>query len=350
MCSSCGKEAPAAKGKGPKKGKKKKDIQWICCDSCQNWFHTVCVKISDVLLPEVGNFWYFCVNCSTLGTLIAKAQQQPASLHADADIQSAVKKIDEITAEISKLKTELDESKKSSKKLLDRMRSHLAEIERRDERNATDNELISNIHKKIETIESGAKLANACSWSVNNCRIAINKIPFQQGECVRNLVDNLLFFLGLEDAVPRISSCFRLPVKASKWNDRSLSPTIIVVFDSRETKEAVLRRYFERYKEVKLSILQSKLPLEYRFTMNEVLSIQSFRLRNLALRLKQKKLIDSVFIRNDSIAIRLPHQKTYIPVQDPEHLLQLTQTNNDPDETADFYDAVSTNTSSASRL
>lgn len=174
-----------------------------------------------VFLCELQYAW------DTLGTWdIAKVQHQPASLHADADIQSAVKKFDEITAEISKLKTELDESKKSSKKLLDRMRSHLAEIERRDERNATDNELISNIHKKIETIESGAKLADACSWSVNNCRIAINKIPFQQSDCVRNLVDNLLFFLGLEDAVPRISSCFRLPVKASKWHSaRCLQPS-----------------------------------------------------------------------------------------------------------------------------
>lgn len=352
ICTACGKDAPVLtiKAKGSKKAKKDKQIHWICCDNCLNWFHTTCVRVNDALLPDISKFWYFCVKCAAIGLLIAKAPHQTTATDTEADIQSVAKKIEEITAEISKLKAELEECRRANKKQFDRLRSNFAEIECRDDKIAEKNELINNIQKKMEVIESGAKLASRCSSSVNSFRIAVNKIPFQEGESVRKLIEKLFDFLHLADVIPHITSCFRLQVKASKWKDRSLSPTIIVVFDSRETKEAVLRRYFEKYREVKLSILQSNLPLEYRFTINEVLSIESFRIRNLAIRLKQNKLVDSVFVRNDNVSIRLPNQKKYLPIRDTNHLLQLTSASGDPDETGDFFDAVSTNTSSASRL
>ncbi|EAT42241.1 AAEL006198-PA [Aedes aegypti] len=57
-----------------------------------------------------------------------------------------------------------------------------------------------------------------------------------------------------------------------------------------------------------------------------MLSIQAFRIRNLALRLKQKKTIQSIFIRNDKVSVRLPGQKRYDPVGDCNKLLRLVGT------------------------
>lgn len=199
ICSTCGKDAPSVKTKGTKKAKKNKQIGWICCDSCNLWFHTVCVRISDLLLPEIGNFWYFCTSCTTLGMLIAKSQPQPVSPSpsADADIELASKKIQELTTELTKLKTEMEEGKAANKKQFDRIRSHLNEAEHHESRNAAQNDLINNNQKKIEVIENGAKLASTCSSNVNSFRIAVNKIPLQQGECVRNLIGGCLSFLVL---------------------------------------------------------------------------------------------------------------------------------------------------------
>lgn len=126
------------------------------------------------------------------------------------------------------------------------------------------------------------------------------------------------------------------------------------MFRQKEAKEKVLKLYFGSHKLAKLAVLHSGLALEYRFTLNEVLSIQSFRIRNLALRLKQRKLIDSVFIRNDSVSVRLPNQKRYTPISDINQLLQLTATaiggHTSADESSIFFDAISADSLDSSHL
>lgn len=49
-----------------------------------------------------------------------------------------------------------------------------------------------------------------------------------------------------------------------------------------------------------------------------------FRIRNLALRMKHRKLIQSVFVRNGSVSVRLPNQPRYTEVKDVDHLIELT--------------------------
>lgn len=162
------------------------------------------------------------------------------------------------------------------------------------------------------------------------------------------IVQDFLCFLGVQDKMTHVTSCFRLPVKTSKWTDRTLTPTILVAFDSRELKSQVLKRYFEKHKQAKLCNLKSAAPLEYRFTVNEMLSIQTFRIRNHALRLKLKGAVQSVFVRNDKVSIKLPGQKRYLPVDDSDSLLKLVNEYADmvQDESSVFFDAVSAESSS----
>lgn len=212
-----------------------------------------------------------------------------------------------------------------------------------EDRRTSSNNLVENIERKSELIKTGAKLARTC---VNCCRIAINKVPFNPGENVRSIVEDFLRFLGIEEKMSHVTACFRLPVKQSKWTDRSLTPTVLVAFDSREIRSLVLKRYFQKHKDAKLCNLKSAAPLEYRFTVNEMLSIQIFRIRNLALRLKQKKAIQSVFIRNDKVSVRLPGQKRYVPVENCNELLKLAGAGVCMDESSVFFDAMSTDVSS----
>lgn len=349
-CSACGKAEPVTKGKGAKKAKKNNQtIGWISCDHCQKWFHTVCVRIGDQLLPEISNCWYFCESCTVIGSLIAKPPSQPSAATA-TDLQAATAKVADLSAELEKLKSELHESRAASKKQVDRLRSQLNDTVQRNSQTDVQKTIVNNLQQKLEVIESGVKMANTCSLAANSYRLAINKIPVRDGENVRSIVENFLSFLGMDNAVPHVTSSFRLPPRPSKWTDRSLSPTIIIVFDQREIKDNVLRKYFQRHRDAKLSVLQLDLPLENRFTVNEALPVQAFRIRNLALRLKQKKLIDSVFVKDGSISVRLPRQKSYIPVQSTDHLLQLTQQPNNAEESAIFFDAESGNASFASQL
>lgn len=146
--------------------------------------------------------------------------------------------------------------------------------------------------------------------------------------------------VGIPHVKSNVLNCFRLPVKPSKWTDRTLTPTIIVIFDSREAKDIVLRHYFEKHKHATLRNLKSDLPLEYRFTANEVLSIDVFRTRNLALRLKLRGLLQSVYVRNNTVSVRIAGQKRYVRVESTDHLLQLTGTLPQPDESSVFFDAI----------
>lgn len=228
------------------------------------------------------------------------------------------------------------------------MQSKLHNVDQLFEKRTSNNELVQNIEKKLELIESGAKLANNCSKSLNCCRISINKVPFHPGENVRTIVHDFLTFLGIQDQMPNVTSCFRLPVKSSKWTDRTLTPTILVAYDSIERKNMVVKRYFEKHKEAKLCNLKSAAPLEYRFTVNEMMSLHTFRTRNLALRLKLKEDIKSVFVRNDNVSVKLPGKDRYVPVTDSNALIKLVEHSADTyrDESSVFFDAVSTGNSS----
>lgn len=343
VCGICKQDEPPSKQKkiGAKKKTISEEIGWIGCDSCNRWFHTVCARISPALLTAAKDHIYLCERCAIIGCLLPRTH--PVSTAKNVDV--AQKQIDELSSQLVKLQSELQLLQTNMKKQFDRFQSKLQTVNQLEDRRASCNNLVENIEQKLEQIKTGAKLASTCSQNVNCCRIAINKVPFSPGENVRNIVEDFLCFLGIKEKMSHVTTCFRLPVKQSKWTDRSLSPTVLVAFDSREIRSLVLRRYFEKHKDAKLCNLKSSAPLEYRFTVNEMLSIHAFRIRNLALRLKQKKTIQSIFIRNDKVSVRLPGQKRYDPVGDCNELLRLVGTSVSIDESSVFFDAVSADVS-----
>lgn len=209
--------------------------------------------------------------------------------------------------------------------------------------------MTSNINEKLEAIEKCATLAKTCSRTVNCCRLAVNKIPYHEGENVRDLVGNVLRLLDCESEMSNVVKCFRLPVKTSKWTDRSLTPTIMVIFNSAESRGVVLRQYFQRHQMAKLCNRRGGPYLDYRFTLNEAMSINTFRIRNLALRLKQRKQVKSVFIRNDRVSGLLPGQKQYAPIETLEQVLELAGGDLDGEDTSIFFDATSAELSASSR-
>lgn len=339
LCCICQQEEPIDRKKKKKKSKRNSNVGWVGCDKCDKWTHTVCARISEALLLEMKNHSYLCEKCSIVGSFYLKAPTP------DSRSQDAQENIAELTSKITKLESEIATLQAGIKKQFDRLQNRMHAADRWEEKAASNREIIENVENKLETIESGARLANACSQSVNCCRIAINKVPFHPGENVRSVVSDFLDFLDIRDRMSQVTACFRLPVKPSKWTDRNLTPTIMVAFDTRELKSMVLRRYFEKHKEAKLCNLNSALSLEYRFTVNEMLSIKSFRIRNLAMRLKQKGAVQSVFIRNDRVSVKLTGQTSYVPVENSSELLKLIE----PDvlgESSVFFDAVSAASSS----
>lgn len=349
-CSSCGRENPPTRKKG-KKSKKSSPVTWICCDSCVKWFHTICVKISDHLEPELKNYWFFCSNCCMKGNLIARTQPAPCQPASSTSTQEIEKKIEDLSVEIQKLRDDIEGSRSSWKKQLDRLRNRFHEAERTSDRQTERNQFLVGIEQKLATIESGAKLANSATSNINSFRIAINKVPYRHNENLGAIVQKVLDILGVPLRMSNVIKYFRLPVKDSKWSNRSITPTIIIVFDDSAARSAVLGEYYKKHREVKLSLLDDGLPLNYRFTLNEVLTLPAFRLRNLALRMKQRKLIKSVFIRNDTVSVRIANEPKYTLVNDIHHLLELTGAKDEPENTNDssvFFDAVSSDFSASS--
>lgn len=344
-CGLCGCADPPVKGKA-RKVKQTKQVGWICCDGCSIWYHLCCVRISDALIDEIHNFSFFCESCAVRGSLIGK-QSIPV---ADSDVMEQLKKtVQDLSAQLVKLQAELDTLRSTSKKQIDRIHCKVNSEEQRETKCQAQAALLGNIEEKLEIIEAGAKLANTCTQSANCCRLAINKIPFHEGESVRNIVESVFNFLDIKEAMSNVVSCFRLKVKPSKWSDRSISPAVVVIFHNREMRDKVLKLYFDRHKDAKLCHLKHAPALEYRFTMNEVLSVQSFRIRNLALRLKQRKIVKSVFVRNDSIAVLLPGEKRYTRVDSTNHLLELTESmRSSHEDSSVFFDALSADMSTSS--
>lgn len=322
ICASCGQEEPPKRGTAKRCKRKDQTIGWICCDSCNNWFHTACVRASSTLLQKIDTYWYFCANCTILGTLVLKQISPPVD-QAREDFAKITSTINELSEKLTKLQTELEIWQQNCRKETNKVRNQLLASDQLLDRNSAQRAFVANIETKLAVIESGARFANTCLQSVNGPRIAINKIPFREGENVKFIVRNALRSLGIDETASVVSSCFRTTAKASKWSDRSISPTIIVVLNSREAKEKILKQYFKNCAKAKLSALQAGLALEYRFTVNEVLSVESFRIRNLALRLKHKKLVDSVFVRNDTVSVKLSNHERYTLITSSEHLLKL---------------------------
>lgn len=347
ICGCCGLSSPPVK-KGARKAKKSPSITWINCDQCLNWFHAVCVKISETRMQKVQDFLYHCENCSIRGSLIPKvavtAHPESSNATLNNEIEIMKKTISEITSQLAKLQAELDNIRLATKKQMDQLRNKLHNSEHSDNQCATRISLMDRIGEKLDQIETGARLAGTCSSAVNSCRISINKIPFSEGENLRKIVKSVLVFLGLENLSANVVNCFRLQVKPSKWSDRSLTPTIVVILDSKTSRDTILRKYFENHKKAHLAQHGSVPQQEYRFTINEVLSPNTFRIRNLALRLKQQKLVKSVFIRNDSLSILLPNAERYVPVNSTDHLLQLVKT----EDSSVFFDAISADASASS--
>lgn len=349
-CSTCDRKNPPSTTGKRKKGSKKSNpecVNWICCDGCSHWFHTSCVNISEVILPALPHLWYFCTDCSAVGSLIPR-QSSPQAPPAPDNLKQIAEHIEDLTSKIRQLQSELDSLRSTNKKLIDRLQSRVQEVSGAEERFAVQQKALDDVGRKLEIIEEGAKLARTCSQSVNNFRIAINKIPYRSGENVTTIVKELFGFLGIPALMSHVVKCFRLTVKASKWTDRSLTPTIIVILDDHEARDAVLRQYFRKYNDVKLCQILPELPLDYRFTLNEVLPVTTFRIRNLALRLKHRKLVQSVFVRNGSVSVLLPNQPRYTQVKDIDHLIELTRHVEEANNSSVFFDAVGPDTSFAS--
>lgn len=336
ICEACGREEPPVQRKKTKKrSKKDAGIGWICCDSCSKWFHNMCVRVSQDVLADISAYLYLCEQCTVIGSLIPKNTNTSAT-----GMKVIAKQIEELVDRIKKIESEIAALQNNVRKQFDRVQNKIQSNVLMTEKQMP-TMTISNVEQKLEVIDKGVKLANICSRSVNSFRISINKVPYQTGENVRSIVQNFLSFLGIQDSMSHVTTCFRLPVKPSKWTDRSITPTILVVFDSVGLKTDVLQKYFKKHKEAKLCNLKSGLPLEYRFTVNEMLSIGSFRIRNLALRMKQNDLVESVYVQNDSVSVRLPGQKKYIPIEDISQLLGLVKPDYCINESSIFYDAES---------
>lgn len=304
-------------------------------------------------MSDVKKFFYFCEKCAIRGCLIAKPAEPVSTNEQTEQLEQTVlelrKTINDLSAQLTKLQAEVGSVRSTSKKQIDQIRSSVNNADQRENRCAVQSALVNSIGDKLETITAGAKLAQSCTQSVNSCRLAINKIPFREGENVRSIVESVTDLLGVPEVMASVTSCFRVDVKPSKWSDRALTPTIVAVFDSHGARERVLRRYFERHKDAKLCQLKNAPDLEYRFTVNEMLSVQAFRIRNLALRLKLRKLIRSVFVRNDNISVLLPGHKRYTAVDSTEHLLDLVGPNPEADDSSVFFDALSSDGLSSSR-
>lgn len=349
-CCACkSSEPPAPKTRGRKK-KQPAMIDWIDCDSCKRWFHATCMRISSAQMESISEFQFFCDSCSVRGCLVRKPQPQATQgAVSNGEIDKLAKIIQDLSSQLSKLQSELDAIRTVSKKQFDCIQNKLRNEQRCDD---VQSRLTSNICEKLEAIEKGARIMQSCSRVVNSCRLAINKIPHQEGENVGAIVKSVLDLLDCTCEVSNVTNCFRIPVAASKWSDRSLSPTIVVVLNSTESRRKILQRYFERHKTAKLCNLKNGPRLDYRFTLNEVLSINTFRLRNFALRLKQRNLVKSVFVRNDKLSVLLPGQKRYVPIETVVQLGELTGVPPDEENSQNssiFFDAISADLSASSR-
>ncbi|KAL9694086.1 hypothetical protein quinque_013371 [Culex quinquefasciatus] len=300
-CNICHRNSSPSKGRA-KKAKKAKKTDWIACDACDSWFHPVCVRINKEQMEKIDDLHFLCEKCCVRGCLFPKVTASPP---VSGDLDALRKTIQELSSQIAKLQEELEAAKVSNKKQLDRFRNQLRLEDRTESQRAAQDRLVNSIGEKLDIIEKGAKLASTCSQSVNSFRLAINKIPAKNGENVRALVENVLTLLDSQNESKHVTSCFRLPVKPSKWTDRTISPTIVVVFDNVEARQAVLRR-----------------------------------LRNFALRLKQNKAVKSIFVRNDRISVLLPGQQRYIPIETADQLCELTSVSNVGDSSSVFFDCT----------
>lgn len=324
ICKACNRpDPPSKRGKKSSKAKKKLPVEWINCDGCSEWYHTICVGIHQTCMPEIQKYWYFCEQCAPKGNLVLKSE--PINVVSNNDLEHLKNEIQALSAKLQKLQDELTTIQAGTKKQMQRLQNQIQVMIRTEAKCEKNDKILNNIDQKLEIIESGVKLAETCSQNVNGFRIALNKIPVQQGENIKSIVERTLDILDMPEAKSRVTNCFRLPYNPSKWTDRSISPTIVIVFDGNKIRQSVLQKYYERHKDFRLCNLGIGMPLDYRFTMNEVLSISSFRARNLALRMKQKKLVRSVFVRHDSVSVLLPGNQRYTPVKDSQHLLELVR-------------------------
>lgn len=260
ICKECNRADPPLKGgKKSKKASKKQPVEWINCDRCSKWFHTTCVSINQTCMPEIHRYWYFCEQCTPKGNLILKFE--PVNAVPNNDLEHLKNLIQELNVKLQKLQDELASIQANTKKQMHRLQNQMQEMIRTEAKHVDSDKLLNNIEHKLEIIESGAKLAETCSQNVNGFRIAQNKIPFQQGENVQTIVERTLDILDMPEAKSHVANCFRLPYNASKWSDRSIFPTIVVVFDGNKIRQSVLQKYYERYNDFRLrSYVSSSKP------------------------------------------------------------------------------------------
>ncbi|XP_058816415.1 uncharacterized protein LOC131679696 [Topomyia yanbarensis] len=160
ICSACGQENPPTRR--CKTGKKKSAIGWVYCDDCSEWLHATCVRIGASLLAKAENFWFFCEKCAVKGCLMWKQSADIVPINPVSPSKTEAQ-ISELTSLIQKLQIELDTLRSQHKKSIDRLQNKLSEAKQQDEKCASHLQALTQIEEKIETIQSGSKLANICS-------------------------------------------------------------------------------------------------------------------------------------------------------------------------------------------
>lgn len=117
ICSLCKSANPPGVKKGRAMLKVKSKINWICCDRCSHWYHSLCVRINDSLMQDVANYTFYCETCTIRGTLIARTPLNTRATSND-EIEILRVKIEELTSQLIKLQTDLPAARLADKKAI----------------------------------------------------------------------------------------------------------------------------------------------------------------------------------------------------------------------------------------
>lgn len=52
LCECCKRREPEGE---------EEDVEWVECDTCEKWFHVICLGVTDI--AELGDSYFVCANC-----------------------------------------------------------------------------------------------------------------------------------------------------------------------------------------------------------------------------------------------------------------------------------------------
>lgn len=82
------------------------------------------MRISDAQMESIANYEYFCDSCSVRGSLVPKLQVQHPPHNEEID--KLAKLIQDLSSELCKLQAELNSSRATCKRQLDRIQNKLS--------------------------------------------------------------------------------------------------------------------------------------------------------------------------------------------------------------------------------